>query len=628
MDSKTNNIRVLAISAHEHAAGTIASHKLYSSDPASLYNAMRKAAWLADYPYDPNKPGEKSIWVHSNLSSYVQEDRRGTFPISKEIAHRRSKLLLMHSSEQLDVFRERLKAEKPNILFIGAMTLAMPGAIECAKVAHEELGDKVLIVLGGYHVSETMYIEKKKEKKDKDEHEEAGQEFVNITRRGEEAPPVITHHSGSPLLLMRKGEKDGGIPPLFDLVVAGRSEELIPEIGEIAGKCLQRTGSVLKFKEYLKQRKDIRNVPGNWILGYLEDGEMRTITGRGKEIDYNDMPSPSKVFGVHTAFDVFEGRPTAHVFSDTGGGCSKDCHFCSERASSRGKLIDMAHAPDRLYKQMCDAATVIYEQYGRKKLPSAFVEDSILLGGSLDKINRFCKLMEYGRDVNECGISNMIFGAQLTVDDIVNNPDLIKRLKNVGLDYVFIGIETENMEGVSKATLGGARSESKGKSWMERVEIALRILHNNHIKSGCALLFGGSRNDGSVETQEERLALLDKIAQFQEIGRAPGQTDDVLIKVSSNWATCHPNYGEDGGANYTYKDWGTPADHPLREGFENFGEASVKYTMPGGPPLPSKTELDELVARTIELNSHCPPIVYLEPVGFSAARFTEGIKHR
>jgi hypothetical protein len=57
------------------------------------------------------------------------------------------------------------------------------------------------------------------------------------------------------------------------------------------------------------------------------------------------------MFGITASFDVFDGRLTGHVFSDTGSGCVFDCHFCSERRSITGRLAQPDTAAHRLVLQ-------------------------------------------------------------------------------------------------------------------------------------------------------------------------------------------------------------------------------------------------------------------------------------
>jgi radical SAM superfamily enzyme YgiQ (UPF0313 family) len=84
---------------------------------------------------------------------------------------------------------------------------------------------------------------------------------------------------------------------------------------------------------------------------------------------------------------------TAHVFSDMGRGCVYDCSFCSERRSVAGSLRDLPNAGNRLYRQLRDAHDVIAQDHPGRGA-SAFVEDSVMLGGSPKLVDKFASLLE------------------------------------------------------------------------------------------------------------------------------------------------------------------------------------------------------------------------------------------
>ncbi len=525
-------LKILAVSAPENISGTLGAHKIYSRDPASLFNAMRIAAAESENP--------TSVWHHSNFAGGRKE--------------RREKLQLMYSLDDMSAFEAKLRKEKPSVLFIGAMTLALPGAVEIAKKAREILGNDVLIVLGGRHATETIY------------KESTSKDTVPLGIPGQpkaSAETKIKHHPGSPLALMQQHK----IPPVFDLVVAGQGEYVIGKLGEIADKA-RKAGDVRQIEPYLDE---LKASPGDWIAGYVKDRNIHTVVGNGKPINYNNMPSPARLFGVRAAFDVFDGNPTAHVYSDTGMGCIYSCDFCSEGTEIVGKPTDLKHAPERLHRQLKEAAAVMREDYPDKK-PTAFVEDSVFLGGDPKNINRFCELMRQQPVEIE-------FGAQFTVDQILNHKDEILKLKEAGLRYIFVGIET-----LDPQAIGGMPKDIGQSAWAERSEKALKFLSDNGIKSGAALLFGLG------ESHASRLALLDKVEEWQKL------SPTALRPVSANWAVQHPLKGHDHGANYDYTEWGTPENSSFLPYFNAFGEASIKYTLHGTQP-PSLEEVKEIHAR-------------------------------
>lgn len=380
-------LRVMAISAPENQKSVPGQFVLKSKDPVSLYNACRCAASLA-------MDGVGS-WGESNWATNRNE--------------RKKTIMLMHSFEdELFIFEKMLQQERPNLLLIGAMSVCLPGAIACARKAKEILGDEVCVVLGGRHATESIYLN----------------HFGKVV-----------HHAGSPLILMARHS----IPKVFDVVISGEGEYIIPWIGEAIDSLDIRHISLSKIAEYMG---NVNEVPGRWILGFSTGNQISTIINSGIPIDKNLLPSPCEVFGINSSFDVFKDRMTAHVFSDTGCGCVFDCSFCSERRSVTGPPSQLSTGSNRLFRQLQIAERVINEDYPGRKA-SAFIEDSTILSGSALSLRQLAKLLDKKR-------FNIRFGGQLTIDQTLSRIEELRLLKKVGLDYVFIGIET-----IEPHTIGG-----------------------------------------------------------------------------------------------------------------------------------------------------------------------------
>lgn len=218
---------------------------------------------------------------------------------------------------------------------------------------------------------------------------------------------------------------------------------------------------------------------------------------------------------------------------------------------------------------MEDAAKVI-EQDHPGRGASAFVEDSVLLGGSPRALDTLCELLEARPLPIE-------FGAQLTVDQVLRREQQLTRLARVGLRYLFIGLET-----IDPAKIGGMSKDigSTNDSWESRSKQVFETLARNKITCGCALLFGLG------EAHESRLALLDTLI------RKKRETGSPAV-ISANWAVQHPL--KESRCDYVYLDWGTPAG-PYLELFHNFGEASLKYQLTN-QKAPKIKELQQIVRK-------------------------------
>ncbi|MCL5021043.1 MAG: B12-binding domain/radical SAM domain-containing protein [Bacteroidetes bacterium] len=513
-------IRVVAVSAPDLPEGRIGQRSLTSYDPVSLFNACSEAALLADTG--------SGAWGESNWS------------VSRN--SRRQYLMLMRSLRQDEsTFSELLLREKPNLLLIGAMTLCFPGAIACARIARDILGDKVCIVLGGRHASETIY-------------------WDNASQR-------VVHHPGSPLRLMAERR----IGHVFDIVVAGEGGQVISRIGEVVAR-LERSG--MSPRGAWRELAGWLTVPGNWIAGAVESDHIEVVKSKGIDQQPVLLPAVCELFGVETSFDIFDGRITAQVFSGPGNGCVHDCSFCSERNSVTGPITQRGLAPDYLYHQLVGASKVITSDHPGKKA-SAFVEDSIMMGGS------FQSMLKLGSLLNRSGI-DIRFGGQLTIDQVLSKIEILRVLKSVGLDYLFVGIET-----LSPHAVGGMHKDisRNGMDWMSRTEKMLNVLDALGIKCGVSLLFGIG------EEHSDRLRLISRIADWQ-------RSLDSPKVVSANWAVQHPLKGDDGGSNFRYDEWGTPEGSFL-EAFRDFGEASVLYPIAGQkrPKLEEVLEVSHAISQ-------------------------------
>lgn len=430
-------LRFMAVSAPQWVSSgdSSKSYALDSRTPFSLQNAMRLGARSA-------LSGE-GLWSESNWSNPE---------LLKD-----SIFLLNYFEEEKSVFMEKLLIIRPQVLFLGSMTLSFPGAIELAKIAKQELGN-VFVILGGKHPVETIYLEK-----------------------GE-----VAHHPGSPTKLILEGK----IPPVFDLVVSGDGEEVVQKVGEILGSIIMDGSLPGNFSAY---ENDFVGIRGKFILSWLDNGQIKTYASQGNLLSYPSLPSPVSLFGANTSFPVFGRDYTAHVYSDMGKGCVFNCYFCSERSAINGPTVQTDNPAHRLYQQLYDASL----QPGSG---SAFVEDSILLMGLPKHLNELADLLERQP-------LDVVFGCQFTVDNLLN-PNVqqaIQRLSKCGLVYVYTGMETANEDIATEMSKNTAHTQG----WMRRNEEAIKFVTGLGLKHGVSILWGLG------ETQSDRLGQLSTLRALQ-----------------------------------------------------------------------------------------------------------------
>jgi B12-binding domain/radical SAM domain protein len=437
--------------------------------------------------------------------------------------------------------RPALEVFRPNLLLIGSMSICLPGAVACARLAKDLLGEEVCVVLGGRHASESVF-------------------------RGPSGE--VVHHPSSPLRLMA----EGAVPQVFDIVTSGDGEHLVVALGELVARQVKLHRKPAKARDELRR---LANVPGCWIVGRQHGAQVETIVGRGPELNPDSLPPPCALFGVQARFNVFGGRPTAHVFSDVGSGCIYDCTFCSERGSVTGRLRALETSADRLFEQVAAAVRVIADDYPGQGA-SAFCEDSTFLAFTPRLIERFVDRM------SRAGLEVRL-GGQLTIDQTLRASHLLPGLRSVGLEYLFVGVET-----FSPAEVGGMSKDvgERHGAWIARAESAFETLDAAGIVGGAAILFGLG------ESQVSRLSLLEQLRTWRASTGMP-------YPVSLNWAVQHPLLGRDGGTGYQYMDWAIP-EGPFLEAFRDYGEASIRYPL-AGVPQPTLADLLELRAAAADL---------------------------
>lgn len=483
-----------------------------SKTPFSLQNALRDAVGKAER--------KEGAWGRSN---FVDSKKRNAAVI-----------LMEFWEEEKEYFISAFKKNDPDILFIGAMTLSLPGAIEIASLARELKEGEIFIVIGGKHCNETFYKNKS----------------------------VYDNLDGSPLKLMASEV----IPPVFDLVFSGDGEKAITSIGEIIELLLIRN---LPFKNFNRYRKKFEQSEGDWVAGQYKDNQIIYYEGNGDPIDYNELPFAINQFKLNKSFKVFNTLYTAHVYSDLSKGCPYNCFFCSEKNYISGKLrIKNDISAIRLFKQFQITKSL---QKNRFREISLFVEDSIFLGAREELIELFIEKLNDEKLV-------IPFGCQFTLDTFLylEEKGVISRLAKVGLEYIAFGVETED-EDIARTF---SKNTNKKNEWLNKIELVIIKCKENNLKCGMFLLWGLGESSKSRKSQLSNIQLWSK-------------KHNVFIDVGLNIATEHPLRNKEN--RYNYVDWGTDKDSPYFELFiQYFGEASEKYRL-SKINFPSVDELRNLI---------------------------------
>ena len=163
----------------------------------------------------------------------------------------------------------------------------------------------------------------------------------------------------------------------------------------------------------------------------------------------DDLPLPAKDFFSDMKKEISSGFYYAHI--SAGRGCYANCSFCSMSCltDSHGRRV-------RSPKNVVDEIRYLQETYGINCY--YFVDELFIDKNNIQWIYDFCDEMKRQN-------IKILFHAEARVDSI--SEEVIKALKEVGLDNLFIGFESANLKTLKKYRKGHTP---------EQAEEALKIL--------------------------------------------------------------------------------------------------------------------------------------------------------
>jgi hopanoid C-3 methylase len=194
----------------------------------------------------------------------------------------------------------------------------------------------------------------------------------------------------------------------------------------------------------LESRKSLAGIPGTIIIC---DGSQH-LTERSLDVDLDSFPFPNRSLTARHRAQYFSEwmKPLASI--RTSKGCPYRCNFCAEWKVAGG----------RYYKR--DPRRII-EELARIDEPFVFfADDESLLDA--ERMTLLAQLIE------QEGIRKRFFVYSRS-DTVVRHPELLEKWRKVGLERVFIGLESVNDE-----DLQDIRKNSTAK---ENVQ-AIQILHD------------------------------------------------------------------------------------------------------------------------------------------------------
>lgn len=197
----------------------------------------------------------------------------------------------------------------------------------------------------------------------------------------------------------------------------------------------------------IKNQGDFRNISG---IVYRDAQGNICVNGSKNVIEnLDELPLPAKDFFDDMKKEISSGFYYAHI--SAGRGCYGNCSFCSMSC-----LTDKHNRRVRSPKNVVEEIKYLQEKYGINCF--YFVDELFIDKTNLQWIYEFCEEMKKQN-------VKILFHAEARVDSI--SEPVIKALKEVGLDNLFIGFESANLATLKKYRKGHTP---------EQAEEALKIL--------------------------------------------------------------------------------------------------------------------------------------------------------
>lgn len=265
---------------------------------------------------------------------------------------------------------------------------------------------------------------------------------IGISLTAQRAYPVVKDYVSKIKEVSNANIYLGGIFPTIAY------EHILNELDSIDAICLGEGEEFIV--EYLdsiiKKNKDFREING---IAYKENGVIVTNGKKNIISDLDKLPLPAKDFFDDMKEEINSGFYYAHI--SAGRGCYGNCSFCSMSC-----LTDKNTRRVRSPKNVVEEIKYLQENYGINCF--YFVDELFIDKTNLSWIYEFCDEMKKQN-------VKILFHAEARVDSITE--PVIKVLKEVGLDNLFIGFESANL-----ATLKKYRKSHTP----EQAEEALKIL--------------------------------------------------------------------------------------------------------------------------------------------------------
>jgi len=266
---KNNNTKYQIICINPPA--TTKSKVELPGDPVSLYHALRLMIYNVQHEcgYSSNIPDVK------NPIDLIYDPRIWDEKTKKE-------------------FREKVKQEKPKLALFCVFSPTHAYALDMARIIKEESED-CIIVFGGKHIDETIKYN-------------ASADTYRI-------------ESVNTLKLIL----DNKINDIVDFIISGDGEYLLDYFVKNISIMIGSNINEVK-NNFLKKEKEINKLPGNSIIGFIKNNQLRKIHTSNTLYGILDLPSVYSMFPIkvrNPIFNCFDSKYTVNIITQRG--CPNSC---------------------------------------------------------------------------------------------------------------------------------------------------------------------------------------------------------------------------------------------------------------------------------------------------------------
>jgi TonB family protein len=201
----------------------------------------------------------------------------------------------------------------------------------------------------------------------------------------------------------------------IDVIVIHEGESTLVEIGDAL--------------THLEER--LRRIPG---IAYRNAGRVCFTAPRATLDDLDALPFPDRRGPIHS----IAGVPTSYLMGSRG--CYGSCAYCC--ITTLHQLAPGKRFRQRSVDRIADEMAALYQERGTRQF--IFHDDNFLVPSAAFNLKR---MSEFGKALKKRGVEDIALVIKCRPADA--NPRVLRRLKDLGLVRVFLGVESATVTGLS-----------------------------------------------------------------------------------------------------------------------------------------------------------------------------------